>query len=122
VETYLKATYPGQWEHFLKTAKEKTIPDDKYIAYVQDILHRWDEIWAAVKPFRNSFKSIQLPMKAAGAATTLAEVHQTVETAKMALLDGNFYRPRYTILDLAWELGVLPERVDELLERSEVLQ
>jgi hypothetical protein len=60
-------------------------------------------------------------MKAAGAATTLAEVHQTRETAAQVVLDGNYYRPRYTVLDFAWELGVFPDRIDELLERAEVL-
>ena len=67
------------------------------------------------------FKELQHPMKAATTATTLAEAHQTPANARQAILDGNFYRPRYTVLDLAWELGVFPERVDELLERAEVL-
>lgn len=121
IERHLRETYPTEAEYFIKTVHEKRIKDEEYVAYVQNILDHWDSIWAAVAPFRIPFKEIQAPMKAATAATTLAEVHQTKETAKMAVLDGNFYRPRYTILDLAWELGVLPGRIDELLERAEVI-
>jgi glycerol-1-phosphate dehydrogenase [NAD(P)+] len=121
IETYLKTTYPGQWEYFLKTARDKTIPDADYPAYVQDILDNWYPMWTALKPYRIPFKLVQHGMKAAGAATSLAEVHQTRETALQALLDGNFYRPRYTILDLAWELGIFPDRAEDVLKRAEVL-
>ena len=121
IESYLKAAYPGQWEYFLETAKNKTIKDHDYVAYVSDILANWYPLWTELKPYRSPFKLIQHSMKAAGAATTLAEVHQTKDTAVLALLDGNFYRPRYTILDLAWELGIFPARVEEVLERAEVL-
>lgn len=121
IETHLKETYPTEAEHFIEIAHQKRIKDEDYVLYVQNILDNWDSIWAAVAPYRIPFKEIQQPMKKATAATTLAEVHQTEKTARMAILDGNFYRPRYTILDLAWELGVFPGRIDELLERAEVL-
>lgn len=121
IEAHLKETYPTTWEHFLNIANQKRIKDEDYVVYVQNILDNWDSIWAAVAPYRIPFKEIQEPMKAATAATTVAEVHQTEESVKKAVLDGNFYRPRYTVLDLAWELGVFPGRIDELLERAEVL-
>ncbi|MEE4195162.1 MAG: iron-containing alcohol dehydrogenase, partial [Anaerolineae bacterium] len=121
IEAHLKATYPSEADYFIDIAHQKRIKDEDYVLYVHNILENWDSIWAAVAPFRIPFKEIQKPMKAATAATTLAEVHQTKETAKKAVLDGNFYRPRYTILDLAWELGVFPERIDELLDRAEVI-
>ena len=121
IEAHLRATYPDNADYFLKTVYEKRINDEEYVAYVQEILDRWDSIWQAVDPYLMPFKELQRPMKAATAATTLAEVHQTPATAKQAILDGNFYRPRYTVLDLAWELGVFPQRVDELLARAEVV-
>ncbi len=121
IEAHLRATYPDNADYFLKTVFEKRITDEEYVAYVQDILDRWDSIWQAVDPYLMPFKELQRPMKAATTATTLAEVHQTPATAKQAILDGNFYRPRYTVLDLAWELGVFPGRVDELLARAEVV-
>jgi glycerol-1-phosphate dehydrogenase [NAD(P)+] len=121
IEAHLRETYPTTADHFIDIAKQKRIKDEDYVVYVQNVIDNWDSIWAAVAPFRIPFKEIQEPMKAATAATTLSEVHQTEENAKKAVLDGNFYRPRYTVLDLAWELGVFPDRIDELLQRAEVL-
>ena len=121
IEAHLRATYPTTADHFIETAHNKRIKDEDYVVYVANILDNWESLWAAVAPFRIPFKEIQEPMLAATAATKLTDVHQTVENAKKAVLDGNYYRPRYTVLDLAWELGVFPDRIDELLERAEVL-
>jgi glycerol-1-phosphate dehydrogenase [NAD(P)+] len=65
--------------------------------------------------------AIREPLKKAGAPLTLEAIQRTREDALEALLYGNRYRPRYTILDLAWELGVFPNAAPEILARSGVL-
>lgn len=121
IEAHLRARYPYKADHFIQSALDKRIADEDYVLYVSNILDNWNSLWSAVAPYRIAFKSIQLPMKAATAATTLKEVHQTKETALMAILDGNYYRPRYTVFDLAWELGLFPDRAEEVLQRSGIL-
>ncbi|MCD4752529.1 MAG: iron-containing alcohol dehydrogenase [Anaerolineaceae bacterium] len=121
IEAHLRAAYPQNADHFIQTAHKKRIKDENYLLYISNIIDHWDSIWNALAPYRIAFKALRTPMKAAGAATTLSEVHQTAETARQVILDGNFYRPRYTVLDFAWELGLFPARIDEVMERAEVL-
>jgi len=52
----------------------------------------------------------------AGAPTKISEIGKSKEEALEALIHGREIRGRYTILDLAWELGVLPEKAGEVLK------
>lgn len=107
--------------HFNKVARQKRIPDEQYLSYVRGILDTWDKIWEQVAPFTASLDSIRKPLQAGGAYLKLSDIDRTKEHALETILNGNHYRPRYTILDLAWELGVLPDRAEEVLERSGVM-
>jgi hypothetical protein len=51
----------------------------------------------------------------------LNAIQRTKQQALDALLFGGRYRLRYTLLDLAWDLGLFPEAAEEILESSGVL-
>lgn len=61
-------------------------------------------------------------LRAAGVPTTLAELGIAHEEAREALRLAPWMRARYTVLDLARDLDVLPARIDELLHRSGILE
>lgn len=109
-----------QGRKFDAIVAEKRVPDVDYRAYLTGILDRWDEIWDALDPYLLPSKTIREAMQAAGAVTTLAGVQRSVEEGVQALLYGAHYRPRYTVLDLFWELGLFPVMAPEILKRSGV--
>lgn len=108
-------------DSFNAVVRKKWIPEDEYEAYIRGILERWDSIWEAIDPFVASIPTIMVPFEQAGVPFRLADIHRTPSEAREALLYGSQYRPRYTILDLLWELGLFPQAADEILERSGVL-
>jgi glycerol-1-phosphate dehydrogenase [NAD(P)+] len=106
---------------FNAVVRKKRIPDDRYPAYIRSIQDRWDELWASVAPYKTCLDSIRSPLKAAGLDLTIMSVHRTRAETVEALTKGPHYRSRYTLLDLASELGLLPDLIDAVLERSGVL-
>lgn len=121
IEAENNALYGENGAAFNAVARKKRIPDHEYVQYVRSILGRWDNIWQAIDPYITPVESIREPFKQAGVPYSLASIHRTREEALEAMLHGSHYRPRYTALDLLWELGLFPQAADEILERSGVL-
>ena len=100
---------------------KKRIPDVSYRTYITDIINSWEEIWQAVSPYLMPAEKIKSVLVQCGAITTISGVHRTFEETLQALLYGSSYRPRYTILDLYWELGLFPQLAPVVLEKSGVV-
>ena len=106
---------------FDRVAGEKRIDDISYRNYVTKILKDWDKIWSEVDSFLMPASEIRDAIAQAGGAVHLSEIHRSPEEAVQALLYGPHYRPRYTILDLLWELGLFPALAADILKRAQVL-
>jgi glycerol-1-phosphate dehydrogenase [NAD(P)+] len=101
--------------------QEKRIPEIQYRNYIEQILNSWDSIWEQIDPYLMPSGDIRQVMNNVDGVTTLSGVNRTEEDAVQALLYGPHYRPRYTVLDLFWELGLFPDIALDILERSGVL-
>ena len=121
IEAENRELYGDKAGSFNKVARQKRIPDDRYEGYVRSILDRWGELWEALNPYIAPVQRIKQPFDQAGVSYKLSSVQRTREQAVEALLHGNHYRPRYTVLDLFWELGLFPQAADEIIERSGIL-
>jgi glycerol-1-phosphate dehydrogenase [NAD(P)+] len=108
-------------EVFNQVVAKKRVPEVDFRAYLARILADWDAIWAELDPYLISAADLQTALTAAGAVTKLSGLDLSKEDAIQALLYGSHYRPRYTILDLFWELGLFPQTAPEILARAEVL-
>ena len=53
----------------------------------------------------------------AGAATTAADIGCSREALASAILHMHEIRKRFTIVDLAWLVGILPDAADEIIDR-----
>jgi len=117
-----RRVFGGHGQLFDMVVAKKRIPDVEYRAYVQGIMDSWDDLWEAITSYLMPARRIRTAMEAAGAVTKLSGLNRTPEDAIQALLYGSHYRPRYTVLDLFWELGLFPQLAPEILERSGVLE
>ncbi len=106
---------------FDEVVAKKRIPDGEFQGYVENILKTWDLIWQVVDPYLMPADDLRLAMEKAGAVTKLSGLPRSADDAVQALLYGSHYRPRYTILDLFWELGLFPQAAPEILVRAKVL-
>lgn len=121
IEAENRALYGDKAASFDQVARKKRIPDDQYPAYIRSILDSWEQIWTEIDPYVAPVDRIRVPFEQAGVPYSLESIHRTREQAREAMLHGSHYRPRYTVLDLLWELGLFPQAADEILERSGVL-
>lgn len=100
--------------------RKKYLPEHAYIDHVRSIIHQWKGIWKSIAPFLVSLDSIRGHLCEAGVPLTLSAISRSSDQAREALVNGWRFRPRYTALDLANELGLWPDLADEVLECSGV--
>jgi len=105
---------------FDKVVTQKRIPDVEFHEYISGILNKWNQIVTEISHYLLPSETIRSALEEAGGATKLVDIHRTEEEVIQALLYGSHYRPRYTILDLFWELGLLPDIAPEILKRAQV--
>ncbi len=106
---------------FDQVVAEKRVRDLDYRGYVKDILDNWAGLWTDMNNYLAPTKQLKRVLARAGGVTKLSGINRTAEDAIQALLYGSHYRPRYSILDLYWELGLFPAFAPEILSRAGVL-
>ncbi len=104
-----------------ETSRNKYLPADRFSAYIHKAVENWDQLWQEITPYTAALPVIRERMQAAGVPLSLASVQRTPQQAVDALLFGSRYRPRFTLLDLAWDLGLFPHAAEEILTISGVL-
>ena len=81
----------------------------------------WNEIREELTTFGiPTPDDVKQPLIRAGAPCTLADLGLSREDAHRALRIARDIRNRYTVLDLAYELGVFPAAIDDVIEDAGV--
>jgi glycerol-1-phosphate dehydrogenase [NAD(P)+] len=113
-----RAKFRDKARFFDEALERKWIPAGEYAPRLERIAAAWGGIWAALDPYVGKGAALRSALESAGFSYSLGTIGRTRRQALDALLFGNRYRSRYTMLDLAWELGVLPGAADEILDSS----
>jgi glycerol-1-phosphate dehydrogenase [NAD(P)+] len=121
IEADNQAHFGDKAVSFNEVARSKFLPDAAYLEFVGSVQANWAKIWEEVNPYLAAFDYIRQPMVKAGCPVTLEAIHRTLAEGVEALLYGSRYRTRYTLLDLAWELGIFPAAAEEILHLAQVV-
>jgi len=78
---------------------------------IERIVDEWDGIWNELNPYIRPAGPVEKALKASGSAVHYSDLGKTREDTLDALLHARLIRGRYTILDMAYDLGVLEEAV-----------
>jgi glycerol-1-phosphate dehydrogenase [NAD(P)+] len=92
----------------------KQLDDTAWGAEREQIYERWDEIRNAVKPFLMTPAAIEEVMRAAGCKMRFDQLGLSPDEFMQTIIMARTIRPRYNILDLMWELGLLTELTEGL--------
>ena len=76
----------------------------------------WDGLRARLAEATRRPQSIRDWLRRAGAAVTAADIGCSRDALRAALLHMHEIRKRFTIVDLAWMLGILPAATDEIID------
>ncbi len=77
----------------------------------------WDRLRTELAAEAKSPETIHTWLQRAGAAVSMADIGCSRERIKSAILHMHEIRKRFTIVDLAWLSGVLPEAADDLIDQ-----
>lgn len=82
---------------------------------LERIRARWDQVLEVLDAIPSS-KEIEEALRTVGCPTRLSELGLDRETGRFAIESCRYVRERYTLIDLAADVGVFPAMVDELVE------
>ena len=81
----------------------------------------WQEILQGIRPYLKPCGEIRTILEKAGAPTTAAALGVSAEEFLETIVHAHQIRRRYTVLDLAQDIGLLPDAAEELACASGVL-
>jgi glycerol-1-phosphate dehydrogenase [NAD(P)+] len=107
---------------FNQVVHAKYLSDDALRQRIQWTHSNWERLWQELDPYIPAFDTVRVALLQAGVPLTLSSIQRNKADAIEALVKGPQYRSRYTLLDLAWELGMMPAAAEEVLHLAGVLE
>jgi glycerol-1-phosphate dehydrogenase [NAD(P)+] len=114
-EARIRATFRDIAEAVLPFARQKYLDGPSLSNRREAIFNSWGKIRRAVAPVVIPARTCRAHLKAAGAVYRADDLGVSKEELVFAYRQGRWIRNRYTVLDLAAELGVLEQWQDEVL-------
>lgn len=99
-------------------AARKHLDKNAYKKELESILHRWTDLWDQVIDVLRPAHKVRSILQAAGAPTSLGQLGLNRSHLERGLLYARDIRSRFTVLDLAAELGILQSMLDQIMDRS----
>jgi len=109
VNRYIDSAYGRFAEGVRQEFSGKYLPWTEKRQEIERIVDEWDEIWNALDPYLRPAGPVENALQKSGSAVHYSDLGKTREEALDALIHARLIRGRYTILDMAHDLGVLEE-------------
>ncbi|NMB74101.1 MAG: sn-glycerol-1-phosphate dehydrogenase [Myxococcales bacterium] len=120
LERRCRAAHPEQPDEVWAEWQKKLLSSDALRAELSRVREGWKDLWQELGEVLRPAQRIREILLAAGAPVTVRSLGLTPEHARRSLRSAHQIRGRFTVLDLADELGVLDELADRVLERAGV--
>jgi glycerol-1-phosphate dehydrogenase [NAD(P)+] len=115
----LEAFMDNKFGDYAEGVKEqygkKHLPWEQKRRELERILDGWEQLWDDITPYVRPPGPVEQALAASGAAHRYADLDMSRDQALDALVHARLIRWRYTILDLAADLGLLEEMAQKLL-------
>jgi glycerol dehydrogenase-like iron-containing ADH family enzyme len=98
-------------------AKEYAAKQERLLAAKAVLAARWDRLRAALAPALKPPEAIRDCLKRAGAAYRAEDIRCSRQRLLAAFRHAHEIRSRFTILDLAYLLGILPRAAEEMVHQ-----
>jgi glycerol-1-phosphate dehydrogenase [NAD(P)+] len=82
---------------------------------IEFIVDNWKSLWNELDPYIRPLEPIENALRASGAASTYQDLGFDRDDARDAVMNARFIRGRYSILDLAADIGILEEGAEAIL-------
>ena len=122
LEEGIRQRHGARTPEVLEQCLRKRLSDEQLRAELEELLGGWSGIWQSLGDTLRPPSLIRARLQAAGAPVTLGQLGVKPEQIRETYLAAREIRDRFTVLDLAHDLGVLGQFRDEVLERSRCLR
>ncbi len=113
----LEQRYGAMTERVLTEFSAKWLTRERAEQAVQKLAAHWDELREQLNRMRMPLARYRQQLATVGAATHPSEIGVPIDPLREAILHAREIRRRWTILDTAFLVGLLPERLGEVLNR-----
>lgn len=115
VETDIRNRFTGALaDNAVKETRVKYVDADGLRTRLQTFVDQWDTLRPRIVDQLVPARTLQGKLRAAGAPSTPEDIALTPADVRATFPRAMYYRSRYTVLDLARELGWFDELVDEV--------
>lgn len=113
----LQTRYGPQAEEVLAQWQRKWLPPEMAQAARKRLASQWEALQESVRQTWRPPQVLRERLKAVGAATSPQALGVSIEEFREAVLHAREIRGRWTILDFAYLVGLLPSRLEEVMAR-----
>lgn len=115
VEADIRSRFSGALaDHAVTETNAKYVDGPGLRGRLERFVTSWDALRPRIAAQLVPAKTLQGMLRAAGAPATPSDIGLTVDEVRATFPKAMYYRSRYTVLDLAREVGWLDELVDEV--------
>ncbi len=105
----------------MEAAKAKFLTAPQYRDRLVRIKDLWGQMFDTIKPQLMSTDQIRQAYQSAGTPTKASDINMDGQIIRRALFNGTDLHARYTIFDLASQIGLLADVTDQVLDQAGVL-
>ncbi len=115
IETHIRATFNGALaDNAVRETKAKYVSGRDLVSRLRPIVEDWPDISGRLRGQMVTASELSEMLRAAGAPSTPEDIGLTADDVRATFPRAMYYRSRYTALDVAWELGIFDELVDDV--------
>ena len=104
-------------DHAVRETKAKYLAGDELVARLRPLIDNWADVTVRLRGQLTTTAELSDMLRRAGAPSLPEDISLTFDDVRATFPKAMYYRSRYTALDVAWELGLFDELVDEVFDR-----
>lgn len=118
IEADIRAVFDGALaEHAVRETRAKYATGDVLRARLEPLVESWSSISQRLRQQLVPASELAGQLRLAGAPSHPGDIGLTLADVRATFPRAMYYRSRYTVLDVAWELGIFDDLVDEVFSR-----
>jgi glycerol-1-phosphate dehydrogenase [NAD(P)+] len=116
IESGVRRRHGPRAAEVLAELRDKQLDENDHRRELELLLGDWERIWSRLDDALRPAKRVRRILLAGGAPTTVAELGLTARHLRDSFIAAREIRGRFTVLDLAWDLGLLEKLREPAIE------
>lgn len=115
IEADIRGTFEGALaDNAVRETRAKYVAGDDLVGRLRPIVDNWAAVSARLKQQMVTADELSSMLRTAGSPSRPEDIGLTADKVRDTFPRAMYYRSRYTALDVAWELGIFDELVDDV--------